>query len=302
MDAIRVEGLIKSFGGIRAVDSLSFCVPEGELFAFLGANGAGKSTTINIISGSLSCDGGRVLVDGEDVARDTGEVRKRIGVVFQSSALDLPLSVRENLKSRAALYGIEGEVFSKRLSELCEIFDLSRILDRRLSHLSGGQRRRVDLARALMHKPKILILDEPTTGLDPKTRATLWQTISELRRTEGITVLLTTHYMEEAAEADHILIIDKGRIAAEGSPYELKTKYAEDYITVYGQSEERIRALGYPYERVAGAFRIKIVSTHKATEIILKSPEIFVDYEVTKGKMDDVFLAVTGRAIGGDGK
>ena len=302
MDAIRIEGLKKSFGKIKAVDDLSFSVREGELFAFLGANGAGKSTTISIITGTLSHDGGRVLVNGKDVTEDNGEVRRSVGVVFQTSALDLSLSARDNLISRAALYGIFGEELSQRISEVSRMLDLSEILDRPISHLSGGQRRRIDLARALIHRPKILILDEPTTGLDPKTRASLWQTISRLRSERGMTVLLTTHYMEEAAEADRVLIIDKGRIAAEGAPYELKTKYAEDYITVYTEDEESIRALGYPYETVSGAYRIRVPDTHVAREIILGSPEVFVDYEVTKGKMDDVFLAVTGKSMGGDDK
>ena len=302
MDAIRIEGLKKSFGKIKAVDGLSFRVREGELFALLGANGAGKSTTIGIISGSTSCDGGELLINGKDATRDMGNVRKTVGVVFQSSALDLSLSARDNLKSRAALYGIFGEEFSKRLTEICEMLDLSELLDRTLSSLSGGQLRRVDVARALIHSPGILILDEPTTGLDPKTRAMLWQTVSELRKAEGMTVLLTTHYMEEAAEADRILIIDRGRAVAQGSPHELKTKYAEDYITVYGQDEARISALGYRYERVADAYRISLPNTRVATELILKTPELFVDYEITKGKMDDVFLAVTGRSAGGDEK
>ena len=302
MNAITVEGLTKSYGRTKAVDGLSFHVKRGELFAFLGANGAGKSTAISIISGTLSADGGRVLVNGTDVNGDNGRVKREIGAVFQTSALDLSLCGRDNLKSRAALYGIFGEDFSARLSEISYMLDLAEILDRPLSHLSGGQRRKIDLARALIHDPKILILDEPTTGLDPNTRAALWQTVSELREREGLTVLLTTHYMEEAAEADRVLIIDKGKIAAEGTPYELKTKYAEDYITVYGQAEENIRALGCPYASVAGAYRIRVPSTREATDLILRSPDVFVDYEVTKGKMDDVFLAVTGKTMGGDVK
>ena len=302
MYAITVEGLTKSYGRTKAVDGLSFHVNRGELFAFLGANGAGKSTAISIISGTLSADGGRVVADGVDVTEDNRCARGKIGVVFQTSALDLSLSVRDNLRSRAALYGIFGEDYSARLAELCRLFELDEMLDRPLSHLSGGQRRRVDLARALLHRPRILILDEPTTGLDPKTRAMLWQTVSDLRKKEGLTVLLTTHYMEEAAEADRVLIIDKGRPVAQGTPYELKTRYAEDYITVYGQAEEKIRALGYPYDKVGGAYRIRVESTREATGIISSSPEVFVDFEVTKGKMDDVFLAVTGRIMGGDSK
>ena len=300
MDAIRIEGLRKSFGKIKAVDGLSFCVRCGELFAFLGANGAGKSTAISIICGEARPDGGEIFIDGESISGSRGGIQKKIGVVFQSTALDTSLSARDNLKSRAALYGIFGDEFSERLSELCRLFDLFTLLDRPISHLSGGQRRRIDLARALIHKPKILILDEPSTGLDPKTRAMLWQAVSALRKAQGLTVLLTTHYMEEAAEADRVLIIDKGRAVAEGAPFELKTKYAEDYITVYGQSEEKISTLGCRYERVAGAYRISVPNTRVATELILRSPELFVDYEITKGKMDDVFLAVTGKYMGGD--
>ena len=302
MYAITVDGLTKSFGKIRALDGLSFCIRRGELFALLGANGAGKSTAIGIICGEVRPDGGEIFIDGESARGARGSIQERIGVVFQSSALDLSLSARDNLRSRGALYGIFGEELSERLCELCRLFDLTEILDRPLSQLSGGQRRRVDLARALIHRPKILILDEPTMGLDPKTRAMLWQTVSELRKAEGMTVLLTTHYMEEAAEADRILIIDRGRAVAQGSPHELKTKYAEDYITVYGQDEARISALGYRYERVADAYRISLPNTRVATELILKTPELFVDYEITKGKMDDVFLAVTGRSAGGDKK
>ena len=302
MYAITVEGLTKSYGKTKAVDGLSFHVKRGELFAFLGANGAGKSTAISIICGEVRPDSGEIFIDGERVKGARGSIQKGIGVVFQSSALDLSLSARDNLRSRGALYGIFGEELSERLSEISCMLDLAEILDKPLSHLSGGQRRKIDLARALIHRPKILILDEPTTGLDPKTRAALWQTVSGLRERDGLTVLLTTHYMEEAAEADRVLIINKGKRSAEGTPYELKTKYAEDYITVYGQDEAKIRALGYPYASVAGAYRIRVSSTREATEMILKAPELFVDYEITKGKMDDVFLAVTGRNARGDEK
>ena len=215
---IEISHLSKSFGKHTAVDGVSFSVREGELFAFLGINGAGKSTTINIICQTLMRDEGEVIIDGTNIDEGGAELKRKLGIVFQSSVLDKPLTVRDNLKSRAALYGIIGAAFEKRLSELTELLDLSELLDRTLSKLSGGQRRRIDIARALLHSPKILILDEPTTGLDPQTRNMIWNIIGELRRSEGMTVFLTTHYMEEAADADYVVIIDRGRIVAEGTP------------------------------------------------------------------------------------
>ncbi|MBO4971578.1 MAG: ABC transporter ATP-binding protein [Clostridia bacterium] len=305
-DIIRIDGLNKAFGEIRAVDGLSFCVKEGELFAFLGVNGAGKSTTINIMCGQLPKDSGEIYIDGYDLDRSISEVKSRLGVVFQSSVLDSALSVKDNLKSRAALYGIYGDEFRKRLCELSSLLDFSDILGRAVGKLSGGQRRRIDIARALIHRPKILILDEPTTGLDPQTRRLLWSVISDLRKKENMTVFLTTHYMEEAADADYVVILDSGRISAEGTPLELKNKYTGDFITLYTDDEESVRMLGAEYERLRDAYRIFVPNTSAATELIVKHPEVFTDYEITKGKMDDVFLAVTGKRLteeaGGDEK
>lgn len=305
-DIIRIDGLNKAFGEIRAVDGLSFCVKEGELFAFLGVNGAGKSTTINIMCGQLPKDSGEIYIDGYDLDRSISEVKSRLGVVFQSSVLDSALSVKDNLKSRAALYGIYGDEFRKRLYELSSLLDFSDILGRAVGKLSGGQRRRIDIARALIHRPKILILDEPTTGLDPQTRRLLWSVISDLRKKENMTVFLTTHYMEEAADADYVVILDSGRISAEGTPLELKNKYTGDFITLYTDDEESVRMLGAEYERLRDAYRIFVPNTSAATELIVKHPDVFTDYEITKGKMDDVFLAVTGKRLteeaGGDEK
>ena len=199
---IEINGLKKSFGEVKAVDDLSFSVRKGELFAFLGVNGAGKSTTISIICGRLAKDGGTVSVCGRDPAHEMEKVSRRIGVGFQSSVLDMPLSVRDNLRSRAALYGVKGKEFERRLVEVAELLDFSDLLGRTVGKLSGGQRRRIDIARALIHRPELLILDEPTTGLDPQTRKLLWEVVQKLRREDGMTVLLTTHYMEEAADAD----------------------------------------------------------------------------------------------------
>ena len=295
---IEIENLKKSFGEVRAVDGISFCVKEGELFAFLGINGAGKSTTINIMCAQLKKDGGKVVVDGCDLDFDTSSVKREIGVVFQNSVLDPSLSVYDNLESRAALYGIIGEDFKKRLAELSEVLSLGDIQKRAVGKLSGGQRRRIDIARALIHKPKILILDEPTTGLDPQTRKTIWEVISSLRKNENMTVFLTTHYMEEAAEADYVVIIDSGKISAKGTPLELKNCYTGDFITLYGATDEDIRELGIgQYERIRDAIRFSVEDTARATELIAKCPHVFRDYEITKGKMDDVFLAVTGKSL-----
>lgn len=294
---IQIDHLNKRFKDVQAVRDLSFCVKEGELFAFLGVNGAGKSTTINILCGQLAKDSGSVLIDGVDLDRDVDRIKGKLGVVFQDSVLDSALSVYDNLESRAALYGIDGAAFRQRLAELSDLLDLSELYKRPVGKLSGGQRRRIDIARALLHRPKILILDEPTTGLDPRTRKTIWNVIAHLRKEEGITVFLTTHYMEEAADADYVVIIDGGRIAAEGTPLDLKNAYSGDFITLYGANEESVKSLGIPYEPIRDAYRLSVSSTRSATELILKNPSVFEDYEITKGKMDDIFLAVTGRKL-----
>lgn len=296
---IEIEHLKKSFKDVKAVDDLSFTVREGELFAFLGVNGAGKSTTISIICGQLRKDSGKVIVDGCDIDKDIDAPKKGLGVVFQTSGLDKQLSVYENLRSRAALYGIFGKNFDEKLKVLCELLDLEEILKRPVGKLSGGQSRRVDIARAIIHDPKILILDEPTTGLDPQTRKNIWNVIEKLRRERGVTVLLTTHYMEEAADADYVVIIDSGKISAKGTPRELKNSYTGDFITIYGAAEEDIKKFGFTYEHIRDAVRIAVPNTAAATELIVKYPELFSDYEITKGKMDDVFIAVTGKKLTG---
>lgn len=294
---IEIHGLTKRFGELCAVDDLSFVVKEGELFAFLGVNGAGKSTTINIMCGQLSKNAGEIIIDGLDIDKNIDEVKSKLGVVFQNSVLDSSLSVYDNLESRAALYGIVGDAFKARLRELASMLDFEDLLKRGVGRLSGGQRRRIDIARALLHKPKILILDEPTTGLDPQTRKTIWQVVSGLRKTENMTVLLTTHYMEEAADADYVVIIDSGKIAAKGSPIELKNQHTGDFVTLYGVSEEQVLKIAESYEKIPGAYRISVPDTAAATALIIKNPELFSDYEITKGKMDDVFLTVTGKKL-----
>ena len=296
---IEINNLDKSFQDVHAVNDLSLRVKEGELFAFLGVNGAGKSTTISIMCGMLAKDGGKVFIDGKDVDKDMREITKELGVVFQNTVLDAKLSVKDNLTSRAALYGITGKEAKQRIAHLAELLEFKDILNRTFGKLSGGQKRRVDVARALLNNPKILILDEPTTGLDPEARKALWSVVTSLRKNQNMTVFLTTHYMEEAADADFVVILDSGKISAEGTPLELKNNYTGDFVTIYNVDEDKIKALGLPYENIRDAVRIAVKNTEEARDLIVKHPDLFTDFEITKGKMDDVFLAVTGKKLEG---
>lgn len=296
---IKIDNLDKSFGEVHAVNDLSFEVKRGELFAFLGVNGAGKSTTISIMCGMLVKDGGSVVIDGKNVDTDMAAITQKIGVVFQNSALDGALSVKDNLTVKASLYGLSAQECKERVDNLAKILDFESFINRPVGKLSGGQRRRIDVARALLNQPQILILDEPTTGLDPQTRKTLWQVIERCRKERGMTVFLTTHYMEETADADYVVIIDGGKIVAEGTPLALKNEYAGDYITLYGADEKTAEKLGRDYEKIQDAIRISVPSTEEAKKLILAYPEIFNDFEITKGKMDDVFLAATGKKLTG---
>ncbi len=295
MKSIEIQHLKKYFGEVKAVDDISFSVERGEFFAFLGENGAGKSTTISVLCGKYLPTEGNVLIEGQPVGAAT---KRSLGVVFQDSVLDKSLSVRENLACRAALYGLAGEKFERRLKELSALLSLDGIIKRPFGKLSGGQKRRADIARALLHSPRILILDEPTTGLDPKSRMQVWETVHMLRKIQHITVFLTTHYMEEAADADHVVIIDGGKIKADDTPLNLKNRYAFDAITLYHVREEALQNLSVPYERVGGGFRIRLKNTAEAARLISEHSDLFSDFEVTKGGMDEVFLAVTGRKGG----
>lgn len=296
---IEISHLHKEFKEVVAVKDLSFKVKKGELFAFLGVNGAGKSTTISIMCGVLAKNEGTVIINGKNIDTNMSEICKVLGVVFQNSVLDGALSVMDNLMTRASLYNITGKKAKERIYKLAEMLNFKDILNRTVSKLSGGQRRRIDVARALIHEPKILILDEPTTGLDPQTRKLLWETIDNLRRQEKMTVFLTTHYMEEAVDADYVVILDNGEIVAEGTPLELKNKYTGDFVTIYNVSEEEIKKLGKPYEALRDAFRVSVKDIVEARELVINNPALFTDFEITKGKMDDVFLSVTGKKLVG---
>lgn len=297
---IKIENLEKSFGKIKAVRKINLEVYEGSLFAFLGINGAGKSTTISMMYGGLKIDSGRITICGQDVATHLDKIKNQIGVVFQDSILDKTLTVYENLKFRAGFYGIFGQDFKDRYQELEKLFDFAEIKNQKIQKLSGGQKRRVDIARAIIHHPKILILDEPTTGLDPGTRSKVWRIISKLREDLKMTIFLTTHYMEEAADADYVTILDKGRIIAEGTPLELKTQYATDILHLYGVEEADVKKLKLPYQKIHKDFQIKVKNSALVTQLIVKNPELFQDFELIKSALDDVFLAVTKSKPGAD--
>ena len=292
---IEVKHLSKLYGKIKAVNDISFTVKKGQLFAFLGVNGAGKSTTISMLTSELTPTSGIALIDGVNVQDESNLIKEKIGVVFQDTALDQELTTYENLKCRAALYGITGKAFKGRFEELVEIFEMHEFMNRPLRHLSGGQRRRIDIARALIHRPQVLILDEPTTGLDPGTRKMIWSIIERLRQEEELTVFLTTHYMEEANDASYVVIIDHGHIVAKGTPRELKNRYGQDTLYLYGVNKEDIKSFHMPYHKIDHGYAIMLNNTKEATKLILTYPQFFTDYEIIKGDMDSVFLNVTGK-------
>ena len=301
---IEIIDLHKSYGNVKAVDGISFNVKRGSLFAFLGLNGAGKSTSINIICSIIKKDSGMVKVDGLDIDSNVEDIKKITGIVFQQSVLDERLSVKDNLKCRAALYGITGEKFRSTFDFVTNVLSLEDIISRPYGKLSGGQKRRVDIARGLLNEPKLLILDEPTTGLDPQTRKSVWSVIDKLRSERDMTVFLTTHYMEEAGGADDVIILDSGLVAASGTPVELKNRYSGTYIKIYSEGEgieSKVRALFPQAEYVNNCYRVKISSSEDIKKWVNSCPKDMEDYEIIKGDMDDVFLNVTGKTLAGGG-
>lgn len=299
-NVIEVECLSKNFGEIRAVDGLSFSVKEGSLFAFLGENGAGKSTTINILCSILRKDAGRVRIGDADLDEDPAGAKAGVGVVFQGSVLDGKLTVAENLRARCALYGLTGAAAKARVAEVAKVLSLGELLRRPYGKLSGGQRRRTDIARALLSRPKILFLDEPTTGLDPQTRRTVWEVIDHLRTDGRLTVFLTTHYMEEAGRADDVLILDEGKLAERGTPEELKRRYTSDRLRIFSPEspalEEALSLAGLAFRRIGGVYEADAEGMRGA-EFALAHRELISDFEIRKGDMDDVFLKVTGKKL-----
>lgn len=304
---IETENIKKYFGKVKAVDSISFSVERGELFGFLGVNGAGKSTTINILCTLFVPTGGRAAICGLDLQKDAEQIKRKIGIVYQNNCLDERLSVKENLMVWSSLYGLTNREQKERLAEVCNILDLSDVLGRRFGKLSGGQKRRCEIAKALMHRPEILFLDEPTTGLDPATRKNVWETVEKLRREMGMTVFLTTHYMEEAARATNIAIIDRGRLKVTGTPFSLKEQYASDKLYLIPQKgmEEsvtvRLEQKAIPYQKKEERLMIRLKNSMDAFGVLEDVKANIEGFEVVQGSMDDVFLQVTGRNIPEEG-
>ena len=301
--SVTVDHLSKSYGDVQAVKDISFQVKKGSLFAFLGVNGAGKSTTINIICSILKKDAGKIFVNGHDLDEDYIAIKKDIGIVFQTSVLDRDLTVKENLDVRSSFYGLSRAERRRNVDEIVQLLSLEPLLKRPIKNLSGGQQRRVDIARAMVHRPRLLILDEPTTGLDPKTRLTVWSLIDRVRVETGMTVFLTTHYLEEAELAGYVVIMDKGSIIAEGTPHELKSRFSSDYLISHMKPDRAFEValgkLGYTfaYDHEKKAYRIVIGSSAAAKRLLTDFDEYAKDIEIVKGSMDDVFLNVTGRNI-----
>lgn len=298
-EILRVENLSKSFGHLKAVDNLSFSVESGKLFAFLGQNGAGKSTTINMLIGSLSADNGQIVY-GEN--KSFKEFKDKIGVVFQNNIFDEVLTVEENLKLFGRLYSKNKDSIKERYEELAKIFKYKSFEKKKFKNLSGGQKRRVEIARALFNTPEILFLDEPTTGLDPKTRIDVWKVINNVRKETGMTVFLTTHYMEETNDADEVVIIHNGKKIAEGTPAELKEKLSSDRIKIVPKNQKRFEKLckDLSYEKVADQFEFLLKDAQEEIELLEKFKDEIKFFEVLRGSMDDVFLNVVGESVFGE--
>ena len=301
---LQIDHLSKSYGDLKAVDDISLKVKKGSLFSFLGMNGAGKSTTINIICSILKKDSGKIYVNGYDLDKDVNKIKEEIGIVFQNSVLDNDLTVYQNLKVRASFYGFSKKEEKEKINNIVNLLQLNDILDKPINKLSGGQKRRVDIARSMIHNPKLLILDEPTTGLDPKTRLMVWNLINEIRNETGMNVFLTTHYMEEAEESTYIVIMNKGKIISEGTPLELKNKYTSDYIKAYLDKNEQLEELlnkdkiQYSYFVENNFYKIYIKNSEFSVGLLNKYKDYIKDFEILKGDMDDVFLnAINGYII-----
>ena len=300
---IKVEGLKKYFGEIKAVDNISFQVERGELFGFLGVNGAGKSTTINMLCTVLGPTAGRIEICGLKAGKEDEKIRRRIGVVYQNNCLDERLTVKENLFIRGALYEKNSRRLTETISRICEILELESVYGRKFAKLSGGQKRRCEIARALVNTPEIMFLDEPTTGLDPATRKAVWESITKLRKEENMTVFLTTHYMEEAARASHIAVIDDGKIKEYGTPFGLKEVYAKDKLKLLPlqggtqKLEQRLQECQVAYKKKEEYLTVTIPESLAALAILDRVRGLIAGFEVIQGSMDDVFLNVTGRKL-----
>lgn len=306
MNSIEVENLTKRFQDKVAVDHISFHVEQGELFGFLGVNGAGKSTTINMLCSLLKKTDGKAIINGYELGREDEDIRKGIGVLFQGNTLDARLTVSQNLSTRACLYEKNAKKRKENLNYIYEVLNIENLLNQKFKDLSGGQKRRCEIARALINRPKILFLDEPTTGLDPMTRQIVWNVIEQMRQEFGMTVFLTTHYMEEAVKANHIGVMDAGKLIEYASPYELKNKYSYDQLRLFVDNQEQLitdlydrgfQSLNKKLERMNEYIMIPLNNTMESFPILNLVKEKIKAYEVIQGTMDDVFLTITGKQL-----
>ena len=301
---IQVNGLKKYFGKVKAVDDISFTVEKGELFGFLGVNGAGKSTTVNMLCTLFRPTAGEITIGGNVLGKEDEAIRRKIGIVYQNNCLDDRLTVRENLMIRGSLYETKARELKEKVNQICELLHLEETLDRHFGLLSGGQKRKCEIARSLLHTPEILFLDEPTTGLDPATRKTVWESLENMRK-EGMTIFLTTHYMEEAAKCSHIAVIDGGKIREYGTPFSLKEKYSRDRLTLMakpqagGLLEAKLQGQKSRWEKGSedGLYNIYLQDSMMAIPVIKETEECLEGFELVHGSMDDVFLNITGKNL-----
>ncbi|MFH0993123.1 MAG: ABC transporter ATP-binding protein [bacterium] len=298
---IEVKGLSKHYGPIQAVKNIDFYVEPGKLFAFLGPNGAGKTTTINIICTLLEKDAGEIRVNGFLLGKDDQKIRDQIGIVFQDSVLDPLLTVKENLFTRGSIYGLSKKDLTESVAIAMKVTNITDLANRRYGKLSGGQRRRADIARALVNHPQILFLDEPTTGLDPQTRKSVWDMIQALRLDRGMTIFLTTHSMGVAEIADYVIIIDNGEIAAKGTPAELEDKYSTDTLQIKPTDRQQVAARlvqhNIAFRESADLFVIDLKATVESLPILNMLEGLIAGFQVLNGTMDDAFIGITGKEI-----
>lgn len=298
---IEVRNFTKKYGNFIAVDDISFTVEEGTVFAFLGPNGAGKSTTINTLCTIFEKTSGTLLIDGKDVTTQKDDVRSTIGVVFQDSTLDSKMTIDENLKMHCVFYKIPKEEVEERIQFVLNLVDLTKERKKSVGALSGGMKRRVEIARGLIHYPKVLFLDEPTTGLDPQTRAHIWEYILKLQKERNITIFLTTHYMEEAEICNKIAIIDGGKIVAHDTPYALKKQFTKDKAYINTDKERELEQLLEQYQleyiKKEGYYRVNAENTNLLLQVLSQQKDSITDIEIKKGTFNDVFIEITGKKI-----